>query len=340
MVNVFLFKHCLRGYKTPGRFPFIVEGRALRRIGSAYITEPSLRRIVYVDGYGANTPGPNIDPFVLSEVLPWILSFCNINKQDDEFLARPVGAFDAVSPRKILPKSVNVGDVIVFGDLLPRRIIAIDTVLCVGRQPVELPQDGGQFVLRSRFNAYWKQFGGAYGAMTWNQFKNLPEFKWNLADTLDKHETISELGYERPTSHHRARLPTHLQILGRRGETVGGAVDTLLSDFLGGRGFDFIPLADSPPHAMRGMRKVEEWPGLFIRPWDGAQAVHRAGRLKVARLDCGLGESLLRLIFEEARELVVGPLRWLQPTAPVTPPRRGSVASQLPKGRAKRGRRG
>ena len=103
----------------------------------------------------------------------------------------------------------------------------------------------------------------------------------------------------------RVRMPMHRIICGTDRTASPRVVDSgkLLEEFLGGRGFNFIPLADEQES---GHALVAERPRLFARIFPDARQLCRAN---VTLLNRRKGEQLLRLVLDGADDLVIGRLK-------------------------------
>jgi hypothetical protein len=82
LMTVYFIKHSLDKYRgVPGRYGFNVHSASLQRRGTTW--SPSrYSGQVYADGQGDEQPSFNVDPYVFSDVLPWHLSYCLIDKRD------------------------------------------------------------------------------------------------------------------------------------------------------------------------------------------------------------------------------------------------------------------
>jgi hypothetical protein len=262
-----------------------VEGRAFHRTGPRF-SRGDFHGTVYVDSYDGSR-SPNMDPCVVSDVLPWFLSFCRIKGKD-----RPTGSgsyelnSDNIVPGtdRLLSEDVSPGDVVVFGDNSPKNgtRIFVDTILCVESCPAIPKLDRG-LDLRSRYSDYRRQASLKAHALpqSWAEFEASRSWRYNLC--------YSE-GIE-------TSLATCLQILGRQLDPSVSALEEseLVESFMNGRGFNFIPLgsAQSSP--------IKRRPGLFVAPFLRLPN-------KVTRLDPNDGERLLKVIFGQAETLVVDPI--------------------------------
>jgi hypothetical protein len=279
--RVFFVRHGLSCHgQIPGRYPFDVTGLTLRRESAGRRRLTQFIGQVYVDGYGPNTRGPNIDPHVFSDALPWFHSFCLMDKGIERQHVIPGGG--------VLSEVVSPGDLVFYGQPISTHILAIDTVLCI-RRTVALPQQDGRFLLPDGLAEILPALGAKQDA---DAFRRTRSYAMNLADA------------EPGGCHCRAKLAVHRIICGgSRQSTARFARDTqLLEDFLDGRGFNLIPLADEQESTRADVR---DRPRLFVRRFCHARDLFLASVTMLAPPD---GERLLRLVFDEADDLVLGPL--------------------------------
>jgi hypothetical protein len=284
-MNCFFFKHGLTTYrKVPGRYRYDVTGTAMVRKNEHFLRK-SFSGPIYGDALGKNRPSSNIDPNVLSDVLPWFLSFCLIDGCNAKRKINGKG--------QTLAKTVRAGDVIVFGGLLSTHLLFVDTVLCVART-AHIPQSGK----RLSVDGYYRKNARTLGLGTWQSFISSRSYRLNLIDA------------EQGGGHERTKVEPHLQIIGRRGP-LGDTVepDVIARNLLRGDGVNFIPLAfgSEPLSRNRGVRRS---PGLLTVRFTGAARVlcHSINKLAPSN-----SETLLHSIVSAADTLVLDPVEPVYP---------------------------
>lgn len=291
--SVFFFQHSLLAYRAPGRYPFQAQGNAVDLAGR---TVGPWRGTVYADGFDSDTPGPNVDPNVFSEVLPWHLSFCRLS--DTKTSSIVAGARRA----DVLSNLVRAGDVIVFGDTFNLATTWVDTVLCV-YGTATIPSVGNRFALEDRFDRYRDEVSEFIDDLTWAQFKARRDFRRNLVDTIDpggKHTTTG--------------VVPHKQIIGRRAQRVPADRAEILDLLLDGDGFNFIPLRAADAPQLTDNELERERPGLLSFKFElrrQLQAVENAVHL----LPGDLGVGLLQAILAASTLLVLDPIEPLAESA-------------------------
>jgi hypothetical protein len=279
-MRVYFVKHGLNAYgNLPGRYAYGVKGYALTQVGQG-LKRKRFSGTIYGDARSDNTPGANVDPHVLSETLPWFLSFCLIDARNKKRLVS--------GSNKILSETVRPGDVILFGGLLSTHIVFVDTVLCVSATP-ELPQQEGTLDVR----AYHRVNADVYGLGTWRSFVKSRDYQLNLKDA------------ESGGGHHRTKVRPHRQIVGRRRPASASKISrsALLKQFIGGKGFNFVPLAVHPEPVSRN-KSLKRTPGLLTLRFKGASGVLS---MPVNRLPASVGSDMLRLVLA-AETLVLDPI--------------------------------
>lgn len=270
--------------------PYRVGGRAIDLRTQSLVDWSG---VVFGDGYGPDTPGPNVDPNILADVLPWHLSFCRIGDRKKKSL---VGAVPPLRAPAVLGEVAVVGDLIVFGDALSPHIMFIDSVLCVGSLP-EIPQRSGSFVLQKQFARYWAATGGR-PSMSWAAFERSRVFRWNLHDSMPgrRHETTG--------------VCPHHQIVGRRAVPPRLDRDSIRVALENGSGFNFIPLA---AERVSRNREVLARPGLFTARVNGVGKLVRSTKNRVWRLPVAMATNVLDSIARNADVLVLDPLEPVSP---------------------------
>ncbi|EFM09522.1 hypothetical protein PaecuDRAFT_3569 [Paenibacillus curdlanolyticus YK9] len=122
----------------PGRYPLAAEVEVIDQLGSINTTYLSFLG----DAYGVNSLGPNMDPCIFSDPLPWCWSYCrmgkkgNIHQTSHNTVVDATGEAPWVTPR-LLNHEVRLGDVVFFGNYQfdnnhTISEIWVDTVLVVG----------------------------------------------------------------------------------------------------------------------------------------------------------------------------------------------------------------
>lgn len=291
-VSVFFFQHPLAGRNTPGRFPY---GASADAVDLDAGTCRPWTGTIYADGFGADTPGPNIDPHVFSEVLPWHLSFCRLS--DDASSNLVAGA----SRSEVLSKLVKRGDVIIFGNAFRLNVVWVDTVICVhGRATI--PSEGGQFVIEDQFERYWQDVSEFEPEMTWERFKRVRDYRLNLIDAIPpdgRHTTTA--------------VVPHSQIIGRRrGEAGPNDRTSILTRILAGDGFNFIPLRATDALLLTDNQQERDRPGLLTFEFELKRQLDSVEN-EVHLLAEDLGKRLLDAILRAAKDLVLDPIRPLAP---------------------------
>ena len=188
----------------------------------------------------------------------------------------------------LLPQRVNEGDLIVFGFVLSTHLLIIDTIICVSKV-AELPQQGGEFVLREGFDLFRKDV--CLDGIDWATFSRSRCYSLNLIDSAPG------------GNHHRAFLKPHLMVIGRRcapPASIPG--DALLNRFLDGEGFNFIPLTSTQDSIAA---EVKKRPGLFVKRFSGASSILKHSITALSDQDA---RRLLQLVFTQADTLVLDPL--------------------------------
>lgn len=266
----------------PGRYPLPVRCTTLQRAGERFEARPDQRRDVLVDAFGPGILGSNMDPMVLSEKLPWFLSFCHA---------------------KQWAPAVPVGAVVAMG-WTTTRLLMIDTVLVVSKKATipAFDDPGGRrsiLDLEHEYPRYRDQFPVELASVEWAQFTATREFYLNLADSMTSTS-------RRETAHEYTQVKPHVQLVGTLGAAPPSiAASELLAQFASGRGFDFIPRRASRP---KGKCKA-----LDVRPSTFACSLPFVGEIAasespVVRLEDERAFSLLRAVFSKADELILGRL--------------------------------
>lgn len=279
--RVFFFKHSLERHAVfPGRYSFAVRGSALTRSGTGFMLNADWRGRVYADAYADETPGPNLDPNVFSDVLPWHLSFCRICKRV------PKNLIDGAP----LSHRVRTGDVVMFGNAVSTHILFVDTVLCVTATP-QLPKRGNELVLYDRYADLKAEVPQLEGH-DWNSFAATRSYELNLADAAPGR------------GHHWSGVSPHRMIVGRRWDDPTDITpDELLQRFVGGAGFNFIPLANEQAS---NNQAVVRRPGLYCQRFEPAGGLLK--QANVVELGHEDGERLLRTVFDAVDVLVLDPI--------------------------------
>jgi hypothetical protein len=295
-MRVYFFQHGLDQYRgIPGRYRYDVTGRIID-LGRA--EKRNWRGVVYADGLADNTPGPNVDPHVFSDLIPWHLSFCNIDSRKPKTTVR--GQVPAAAPEgAVLSEVVRPGDVVVFGNWLSTHILWCDTVLCVG-ECVGIPQRNHCLNVVEEIEEYWpdatkRPFDG-------NQC--LDELLQSRTYLLGLKDSTATGG------HYRTEIDPHLQIVGARGEPEMLQRDALAEATFSGQGFSFIPLRARQDSTRKSVR---DRPNLFTMKCQGIAAALDGGSGVVA-LGHVFGRGLVRAIIETADMLVLNS-GGLDPTA-------------------------
>lgn len=288
--GVFFFRHPLEpvtdGRMVPGRVRYDAHGTAIMLQERA--VQP-WAGFVYGDGFAANEHGPNVDPNVFSDVMPWHLSFCHIhNRKEKNWVVGRNG--DAV-----LSEVVRPGSVIAFGDYTSPHIVWIDTVMCVERR-VELPTEaGGVFALQEHFDEYWEQLRDLAGPLRWQEFARTMTFKLNLEDTFPSR------------AHHTTKVLPHRQIVGRRRVPVDTRRHALTDAILAGEGFNFIPLGGAQASINS---EVRTRPGLLsVRVRELGRLFENNPQRKVHELPAALGTELIKQIIDGSAMLILDPIK-------------------------------
>lgn len=297
--TVFFFKHPLERHRgIPGRYAFAARGRALSRSGAEFTLSGGWRGNIYADGYANEMPGPNLDPNVFSDVLPWHLSFCRICN------LRPRNLICGVP----LSYRVRKGDVVVFGNLVSTHIVFVDVVFVVAATP-ELPKIGDEFALRDRYPEL-RAGVPQLEAHDWDSFAATRSYRLNLADTAAGR------------GHHWSNVVPYRMIVGRRWDEPADITSVELRQrFVDRAGFNCIPLAGK--QASKNSAVVRR-PELFCQRFEGADRLLRGGH--VVELENADGERLLRTVFEAAETLVLDPIEPERPLQLADPSEAGPAA--------------
>lgn len=274
----------------PGRFGYDVKGDALVGNASTFSVS-SFDGRVYGDARGDNKPGSNVDPNILSEVMPWFLSFCRICNRAPHNLVAP----DRV---RLLSEEVGLGDLVIFGgDGIAKDVVFVDTVLCVGAT-LEIPQLKGRLNVREYFDRHAATLG-LLGS--WDKFTTTRAYRCNLKDS------------EEGRNHHGTKVNPHHQIVGKRsvmGHPTTIAKEAVVELLLSGNGFNFIPLRPDSPFTEN--KEVISRPGLFSTKITGIyrQIKEDDGdvKIKVAKIDPDLARWLIRAIVYQSEKLVLDPV--------------------------------
>jgi hypothetical protein len=317
-VNVFFFRHPLATDEwvgAPGRYAFDVTGPALVRDGHLFRRTAWTGRI-YADGKSERTPSTNMDPHVLSDVLPAFLSFCRIDKlgTNDKNVVQHVGSCAHEPGPRLLSEVVTAGDVILFGGVFSSDVVFVDFVMCVGAA-VELPVHHGALRLeparpgeaRPDFERWWRQLEGEHGAQTWPSFIRTRSFLLNLADALPPKRARSLSRSPALGKHHRSERAQRFQIVGRRTQLPDAtSVAALRETFATGNGFNFVPvLGGATPQlgsSATWARDLQRRRGLLILR-------SGCGRALKADVTClGPDTRLLDELLQQATALVHEPL--------------------------------
>ncbi|HEY3969566.1 MAG TPA: hypothetical protein VGM05_33745 [Planctomycetaceae bacterium] len=300
-MNTFFLRHGLvRFGRVPGRYPYDVEGDALDRNAAIFTRQSFKERRIYADGYEA-TPASNMDPHVLSDVMPWFLSFCLIDKKTDP----ETDAKRLVAPEKQhrLPELAQRGDLIIFGNYIAKHVIWADSVLSVDHV-LTIPQSNGRLNIQEYHRKYWELLGLPE---LWEDFKETRAYVYNLRDA------------ERPDGKHQFThgLDPYKQIVGRRlkrGEVASFQKDALLARFVDGQGFNFIPLRTDYEN---DRQDIKDRPGIFTtRIPDFPSHIENNS---VTRINSTASRALLGAIFRDADTLVLDPI---EPAKQLPPPDR------------------
>jgi hypothetical protein len=285
-MTTYFFRHSIKAQiwannSVPGRYRYDVTGCAL--VATADRFEPrEFKGSVFGDAIADNTPGSNVDPNVLSDVIPWFLSYCLIEKRDEKRCV----ADD--NRRSLLSEIVRPGDLIVFGNYVNSRVIFVDTVFCVSTVLV-IPQSGGNLDIQE----YHRQHGPELGLPDWEDFKKTRAYLLNL-----------KAG--RPGgSHHEAHINPHLQIVGTRKQNHPATInkDSLLQQCLAGEGFNFIPLKQS--YESSNNEIATRRPLFSTDLFDFAKEIKQNS---INPLKDGDASRLLRAIVHQSDELVLDPI--------------------------------
>ena len=123
-----------RNGDVPGRYPLQATVQALTPQGTK-CTETIL---VHGDAYSLNQIGPNMDPCVFSDPLPWIWSYCRMSSSGGAVWGGNyiMDATDGVPWKtgRLLNRELRVNDIVFFGSFENNGKIWIDTVLVVGEK--------------------------------------------------------------------------------------------------------------------------------------------------------------------------------------------------------------
>lgn len=304
-VSVFFFMHprvpvTVKHRNIPGRVPYDVKGRTIELIKGV---KESWSGVVYADGFAPNTPGPNVDPHVFSDLLPWHLSYCNIDGRTDKKIVR--GHLPTGAPRNaVLSEVVAEGDLIVFGGVLSTHLFFVDTIICVSHVAVIPSTTNGELQIIDKLNEYWPS--ASRRPFTCFSAEDLQRFLREL-----RKSRTYRLGLVDGTpggGHHATGVRPHRQIIGRRIEPASASRDQLLRDLLEGRGFNFIPLRQA-----RVSEQVADQPGIFSARLDRIAARLLDRDTGVVALSPADGEEVIRTILLDADRLVLDQ-PFLEPT--------------------------
>jgi len=285
-VNVYFFEHPLEAYQMPGRYAYQASAKAIDL--DAGMLRPWTGTI-YADGFGADTPGSNIDPNVFSEVLPWHLSFCRLTDSKASSIVA-----DGQRPA-VLSELVQQGDLIIFGNTFNSKITWVDTIMCVyGR--VVIPSKGGHFLLEDEFQRYWDSVFEFEPQMTWERFKGLRDYRCNLIDAMP------------PNGRHTTTaVVPHNQIIGSRPKFVDKNRAAIAAQLLAGDGFNFIPLRALDAPLLTDSEQEELRPGLLTLMFELKKRFERIEN-SVHLLPHDLGRRLIVGILDAAKYLVLAPI--------------------------------
>ncbi len=287
-MRVYFFQHGLDEYRgIPGRYRYDVKGRIIDLVSAE---KRDWAGVVYADGIAENTPGPNIDPHVFSDLVPRHLSFCNVDKRTSKTAVRghlPAAAAEGA----VLSEVVRPGDLVLFGNWLSTHLLWSDTVLCVG-ECMSIPQRNNCLTIVENLEEYWP----AATKRPFDKERSLDEFLQSRTYLLGLKDSTSTGG------HHRTEIDPHLQIVGSRHEPEVLTRDALVEALCNGTGFSFIPMRARQDS---GNKSVRARPGLFVLEHRGI-AAELGGGSGVVALSHVFGKRLIRRLIETADTLVLG----------------------------------
>jgi hypothetical protein len=281
-MRAYFVRHPLvaRPPRSPGRVAYDVRGYSLRRDRTTYEVRPYCGTI-FADGFRPNEPGPNLDPNVFADVIPWFHAFCQISSSGSRHHVRPSKATlsEVASPR----------DIILFGNAISKHMLFVDAVLCVDAL-VPLPQLGRTFQIEEGLSTL---LSALKLALSGAEFRETRAYGLSLRDA------------EPDGCHPGSALQPHRMIVGRRrsSDAPMETIDSLQTRFLSDDGFNFIPLLRAPPSKSKAIR---ERPGLFVARFADAQALCRR---KVSELDEEQSRRLLHSILSASDELILDPIQ-------------------------------
>lgn len=281
-MNAFFVRHPLEPQESsiPGRVPYQVSAMSLVREVDTYKRE-QFDGTIFADGFGENRPGPNVDPNVFSELIPWFHAFCQISSQSAPYHIAECGAG--------LSECVAQGDLVFYGGAISTNMLFVDTVLCVERT-VLLPQRDGRFQVKERVQELLTKLELD---MSPQSFLDSRTYRLNLRDA------------EADGRHSKTELDPHRILIGRRlaaHDLPHADSATLLELFCTGLGFNFIPVCFAAPSKNKSVRVR---PGLFVSRFpDANRMLHR----KLCVMTVDQTTSLLRSIFAASDRLVLDPV--------------------------------
>ena len=230
----------------------------LRSFGEfTYTRWSTVRAVVVLRHYlrrriRANWPGPNVDPNVFSDLVPWFHSFCEISSSDAKHHVIPstLGLSMLAAP----------GDIVFYGGAVssPHELF-VNTVLCVGYL-VSLPQSDGKFRIRECVRELLSEMQLDVSV---DAFYESYTYRLCLRDA------------ERDGCHPGTRLVPHRTLIGRRLETKQDGLNSstlLLELFESGSGLNFIPVRRLPSRS----EGVPCHPGLFVTEFRDAKTMLNA----------------------------------------------------------------
>lgn len=253
---------------------------------------------VYADGFAADTPGPNVDPNVFSELLPWHLSFCRISGTDEASLVA------GTRPPDVLSNLVRDGDVIIFGDTFNSDTVWVDTVLCI-YGTATIPALGKQFILEEQFDRYRQDVLEFVGGISWEKFTTFRDYRRNLVDTVEPGGKHTSTG-----------VVPHKQLIGRRAQhdQVPTDREKIHELFSSGDGFNFIPLRATSARHLTNNKQEHERPGLLVFTFELRRLLEDV-ESRVHLLSDDLGQRLLHAILGASTFLVLDPVQPLATSA-------------------------
>lgn len=291
-MRVFFFLHPIapfrvgHGSPVPGRVGFDVEGSAVDlRCGELVDWSGT----VYGDGFESNQPGSNVDPHIFSDLIPWHLTYCLIDKRAPKTYVQnpPTG----LAPNAILSEAVQRGDAIVFGGTFNTNVFWADTVLRVDHT-APLPIRDSRLRIVEDIESYWPlATGEPFDARTSRErLLKSKTYRYGLVD--------SEPG----GMHNKSDIAKPIQIIGRRGKPAETCRRGLVAELREGLGFNFIPLAKAQNSCNQDLLKR---PGLFNARFPSIQRLLGPRSSGVVTLPEKQGVDLLSTIVEQADVLVV-----------------------------------